>query len=144
MSRNAIKLLENLSHLAKVAKQVGHDAIDVNGDGKIDWQDLVTSAEGQDFSGLVDRVLGQTKRKDVLEALARVSAKKVALRADRSYAEMSDEELDRYDALRATERLLHRAADKIERDRAKFVAWLVDDALPVFGRVLKTVVPLIV
>jgi hypothetical protein len=143
MSQSTRELLERLSKLAKVAKEMAVDAVDINDDGKINWKDLTGAMGNGDFANVVEKVLGQTKRGEVLSALSVLDSKKVALRNGRSYEQMSDAELDQYEALRSTENILHATADKIEKDRHKFVAWLVDEALPVLARTLKLVMPVL-
>ena len=143
MSRATKVLLEELHRLAKVARTMAEDAVDIDGNGKVDWKDLIAAPGSDKFKDAVDRLLEQTHRKDVLSALGTVNRKKKELRNGRSFTEMTDEELDQYAALRATENILHQAADTIEQERSKFIAWLVDSALPVLGRVLKVVIPII-
>ena len=136
-------LLEELHRLAKVAKTMAEDAVDIDGNGKVDWNDLMAAPGSAKFKETVDRLLAQTRRADVLSALGTLNQKKIQLRNGRSFSDMSDQELDQYGALRATENILHQAADKIEQDRSKLIAWLVDTALPALGSALKIVVPLI-
>jgi hypothetical protein len=143
MSRATKVLLEELHRLAKVAKTMAEDAVDIDGNGKVDWKDLIAAPGSDKFKDTVDRLLEQTHREDVLSALGTVNQKKKQLRNGRSFTEMTDEELDQYAALRATENILHQAADKIEQERSRFIAWLVDSALPVLGSALKVVIPLI-
>ena len=141
---NATKvLLEELHRLAKVAKTMAEDAVDIDGNGRVDWNDLIAAPESAKFKEKVDRLLQHTRRADVLSALGTVNQKKTQLRHGRSFTEMSDQELDQYAALRTTENLLHQAADKIELDRSKFLAWLVDAGLPALASALKIVIPLI-
>jgi hypothetical protein len=136
------ELLAALERLAKAAKQLAEDTADVNNDGKVNWDDVVAASKDAAFIGLVDSVLGQTKRQEIYAGLLEIDRKKRELAGGRSYAEMSTDELDKYAALRTTENVIYQAADKIERGRARFVGWLVDDALPALGTVLKTVIPL--
>lgn len=135
-------LFAALEKLAKAAKQLADETADINKDGKVNWDDVVAAAGDQKFRDLVDNVLGQAKRKEIYAGLSDIDKKKTELVAGRSYAEMSSDELDKYAALRSAEKILYQAADKIERGRSQFVAWLVDDALPVLGTVLKVVIPL--
>jgi len=143
MPRPTKVLLEELHRLAKVARTMAEDAVDIDGNGKVDWNDLIAAPGSAKFKEIVDRLLKQTHRADVLSALGTVNQKKIQLRNDRSFTDMSDEELDQYAALRSTENILHQAADRIEQDRSKFIAWLVDTALPALASALKIVIPII-
>jgi hypothetical protein len=136
-------LLEELHRLAKVAKIMAADAVDIDGDGKVDWNDLIAAPGSARFKERVDHLLKQTRRADVLGALGALNQKKIQLRNGRSFTDMSDEELDRYAALRSTEDVLHQAADKIEQDRSTFIAWLVETALPALASALAIVIPII-
>jgi hypothetical protein len=135
-------LLLGLDKLAKVAKQLAHDVADFNDDGKVNWEDVVAASKDDKFKELVGAALGRTKRADVYAALAEINRRRHDLAAGRSYAEMTNEELDQYEALRSTERVLYQAADKLEGSRSRFLAWLVNDALPVLASTLKVVLPL--
>jgi hypothetical protein len=136
-------LLEEVHRLAKVAKTMAEDAVDLDGNGKVDRNDLIAAPEGAKFKETLDRVLKQTSRTDVLSALGALNQRKIQLRRGRSFTDMTDEELDQYGALRTTEIILHQAADRIEQDRSNFIAWLVDGALPALATALKIVIPLI-
>lgn len=143
MSQPTRELLEGLNELAQVAKQMAAGAVDRNHDGQIDWKDLVSAAGDERFTDVVQRVLANTQRAELLQALHVLDAKKVALRRGRSFEQLSDDELDQYEALRSTEAVLHQAADKIERDRHELLAWLVDDGLPILARTIALVLPLV-
>jgi hypothetical protein len=136
-------LLEELHRLAKVAHVMAADAADIDGNGKVDWHDLIATPESARFKDAVDRLLKQTRRADVLSSLGVLNQQKLRLRNGRSFSDLSDEELDQYAALRATENILHQAADKMEQDRSQFIAWLVDNALPALASTLKIVLPII-
>jgi hypothetical protein len=143
MSQPTRVLLEELHRLAKIAKTMAEDAVDIDGNGKVDWNDLIAAPGSAKFKELVDRLLKQTRRADVLSVLDALNQKKILLRNGRSFTDMSNDELDQYAALRSTENLLHQVADKIEKDRSKFLAWLVDTALPALANTLEIVIPII-
>lgn len=136
-------LLEEIHRLAKVAKLMAEDAVDIDGNGKVDWSDLVAAPGSAKFEEALDRLLKQTPRTDVLTALGVLNQKKIRLRNDRSFTDMTDQELDQYAALRTTENILQQAADKMEQDRSTFIAWLVDTALPSLASALQIVIPLL-
>ena len=100
---SAKKLLSAFEKLAKVARQLAHDVADMNNDGKVNWYDVVSASKDEKFKELVASVLGQARRAEVYDALAEISRKRRDLAAGRSYAEMSTEELDKYEALRNRE-----------------------------------------
>lgn len=144
MSKETRGLLEELRKLALVSNEALRDAVDANDDGRIDLRDVLAMAENKDLKDRFERLLDQTKRKQVLSAISEVLDAQQALVAGRSLFDLTDEELDRYSSLGQTRRMLFTMARKIESDRNAFLSWFSDHAIPVILDVLKTVIPLLV
>jgi hypothetical protein len=137
---NAVETIESLIKLGTLIGVAAGDAKSKN--DKMDWGEFIESDAFKSISGAVEKLLNGLRQEDIDRTLERLAAKQAALLGSGKLEDLPIDKLIQYAQLSDASILL-RAKKVAIAANPPFLAWLVDEALPVLTKVAPTVLPLI-
>jgi hypothetical protein len=135
--------VETIERLIKLGTLVSTTAGEAKAkDGKLDWSKFLESDAFKSISGAVHGLVGGLHQSDIEHTIARLGAKQAALLGSGKVEDLPVDKLIQYAQL-SDAKLILRAKNVALAANPPFLAWLVDDVLPVLQKVAPVVIPLI-